>query len=60
MTTETPDRAAVETLAGNVRVGDVVDESLEVDADTRALTRVYTVEIDGHRFRTPADEAGTP
>ena len=53
-----PDRVAIETPQGEVQTGDVVD--VEMRATARDIQRWYVVEIDGSRFRSPADEAEQP
>jgi len=50
-----PDRVAIETPRGEVRVGDVVGTTSTADG-----TRWYTVEIEDSTFRRPSDEVGLP
>lgn len=54
---DVPDRVAIETPRGDIRAGDVVDVWMVADAGS--ITRWYAVEIDGSRYRTPADEVAT-
>lgn len=50
-----PDRVAIETPRGDVRVGDVVGTNFTADG-----TRWYTVDIEGSTFRRSSDEVGLP
>lgn len=50
-----PDRVAIETPRGEVRVGDVVATNFSADG-----TRWYTVKIEGSTFRRSSDEVGLP
>jgi len=54
----TPGRVAVETPAGNIRSGEVIEVFMEADAND--IERWYVVDIDGHRLRTRASEARAP
>lgn len=53
-----PDRAAVETLSGDVRSGPVVGCDTRV-VDCRPVD-FLTIEIDGHTLEVRADEATLP
>jgi len=44
--------------SGDIRAGPVKD--VEMHATARDIQRWYVVEIDGTRWRTPADEAQRP
>jgi len=50
-----PDRVAIETPRGDIRVGDVVSTHSTADG-----TRWYTVEIEESTFRRSSDEVGLP
>jgi hypothetical protein len=54
----TPERVAVETPAGNIRSGEVVDVFMTAEAND--IERWFVVDIDGHRLRTRASEARAP
>lgn len=52
-----PDRVAIETLHGDVRVGDVVRTNYVATA-ADGIERMYVVDIDGSTFRRLASEVG--
>jgi len=49
-----PERVAIELPSGDIRSGPVVET--EMHADTGGIQRWYVVEIDGTRWRAPADD----
>lgn len=53
-----PERAAIETLSGDIRCGSVVACETRV-VDCR-LVEYLRVEIEGHTLEVPASEATTP
>jgi hypothetical protein len=55
---ECPDRVAIETPRGNVRVGPVVECDMRID-DCRPIPTVR-VRIEGHTLEVPAREALPP
>jgi hypothetical protein len=51
-----PDRVAIETPAGSIATGDVVDVVYTADA-AESIRRWYVVAIDDATFRVPAEDA---